>query len=118
MPTVDAVNAIGAGDVCTGVFAHHLGKGDEPVDAFAWGLAAACARVTRQLPGFEAAKVRESRRLGLASPHPSTSLALALTLALTLTRCASCGSRWSSRSWSTDGALRWSSEAVSSTKRP
>ena len=73
MPTVDAVNAIGAGDVCTGVFAHHLGKGDEPVDAFAWGLAAACARVTRQLPGFEAAKVRESRRFGLASPHPSPS---------------------------------------------
>jgi sugar/nucleoside kinase (ribokinase family) len=85
VPTVEPViNAIGAGDVCTGIFAHHLGRGDEPVDAFAWGLAAptvtptltlaltlalaltrwglaaACARVSRQLPGFEAAKVRES----------------------------------------------------------
>ena len=43
--------------VCTGVFAHQLCRGDSPVEAFAWGLAAASARVTRQLPGFDPAKV-------------------------------------------------------------
>jgi hypothetical protein len=43
--------------VCTGVFAHQLCRGDPPVEAFAWGLAAASARVTRQLPGFDPAKV-------------------------------------------------------------
>ena len=69
VPTVDpVVNAIGAGDVCTGVFAHHLGRGDAPEEAFAWGLAAACARVTRQLPGFEAEAVRQLRELVVVEP--------------------------------------------------
>ena len=82
VPKLDAVNAIGAGDVCTGVFAHELAAarrtaadatntpigGEAAADAFAWGLAAACARVTSQLPTFEPERVRELRREVLIEP--------------------------------------------------
>ena len=70
VPRVDCVNAIGAGDVCTGVFIHELAKarkerrvdGAAAAEAFAWGLAAASARCTVQLPsGLEPAKIRELR---------------------------------------------------------
>jgi fructose-1-phosphate kinase PfkB-like protein len=74
VPSLQAVNAIGAGDVCTGVFAAQLAAarraaaggtgpitGDVAADAFAWGLAAASARVTNQLPTFEPERVRELR---------------------------------------------------------
>ena len=52
VPRVECVNAIGAGDVCTGVFIHELAKarkerrvdGEAAAEAFAWGLAAASAR--------------------------------------------------------------------------
>mmetsp|Transcript_41593 Transcript_41593/g.96429 ORF Transcript_41593/g.96429 Transcript_41593/m.96429 type:complete len:402 (+) Transcript_41593:31-1236(+) len=63
VPRVNAVNAIGAGDVCTGVFSHKLacagfGGSASPADAgaaglcdaFAWGLAAASARCTYLRP--------------------------------------------------------------------
>ena len=69
VPAIECVNAIGAGDVCTGVFIRKLVEArrsasaatvdedgaegaDEAaaVDAFAWGLAAACARCTHDLP--------------------------------------------------------------------
>lgn len=58
VPTVECVNAIGAGDVCTAVFLHSLAAaaqrgshdGEAAADAFAWGLAAACARCTHQKP--------------------------------------------------------------------
>ena len=65
------VNAIGAGDVCTGVFTHALvcaraaaAAASAPlppsaaVDCFAWGLAAACARCMHELPtAFERSEV-------------------------------------------------------------
>ena len=74
IPEIECVNAIGAGDVCTGVFLAKLveacsgsgsGSGSSSAgggasgtvldaaaaaDAFAWGLAAACARCTHDLP--------------------------------------------------------------------
>lgn len=62
VPTVAVVNAIGAGDVCTGVFAHKLanagftGQASSDVgaaglcDALAWGIAAASARCTSLRP--------------------------------------------------------------------
>lgn len=82
VPKLDAVNAIGAGDVCTGVFAHELAAarratadsadhaigGEAAADAFAWGLAAACARVTSQLPTFEPARVRALRKEVVIEP--------------------------------------------------
>ena len=50
VPTIECVNPIGAGDTCTGVFLHELASGVAPADAFAMGLAAACARCTHSLP--------------------------------------------------------------------
>ena len=58
MPVIECVNAIGAGDVCTAVMMHTLAAkaqhgergGAAAADAFAWGLAAACARCTHQMP--------------------------------------------------------------------
>ena len=73
VPSVECVNAIGSGDVCTGIFLHSLvaaghGAGgvaslDEQAccDAFAWGLAAACARCTHEQPVFERAEVEAMR---------------------------------------------------------
>jgi fructose-1-phosphate kinase PfkB-like protein len=74
VPNVDCVNAIGAGDVCTGIFLHTLiaahaalGDGhavgeDVAADAFCWGNAAACARCMHSLPTeFERAEVEELR---------------------------------------------------------
>ena len=72
VPRIECVNAIGAGDVATAVFAHTLaaaraaggGAADEAaaVDAFAWGLAAACARCTHNLPSeMERAEAEELR---------------------------------------------------------
>eukprot|EP00965_Chrysotila_dentata_P016762 556304-Pleurochrysis_carterae.AAC.2 len=87
VPSVEVVNAIGAGDVCTAVFLYHLAKaraqqsgdggdggdgdggGDGDVgfasreaDAFAWGLAAACARCAHEQPHFERAEAEAMRR--------------------------------------------------------
>mmetsp|Transcript_28449 Transcript_28449/g.91848 ORF Transcript_28449/g.91848 Transcript_28449/m.91848 type:complete len:132 (+) Transcript_28449:173-568(+) len=59
VPTVPCVNPIGAGDVCTGVFAHQLAVGDDTLAAFAWGLAAASARVVERSPIFDTEKVAE-----------------------------------------------------------
>lgn len=62
VPRVEAVNAIGAGDVCTGIFAHKLacagfsGQASASTgaaglcDAFSWGLAAASARCASLRP--------------------------------------------------------------------
>jgi len=62
VPAVKAVNAIGAGDVCTGVFAFKLASAGWSArasaetgavglcDAFSWGLAAASARCTSLRP--------------------------------------------------------------------
>ena len=62
VPQIECVNAIGAGDVCAAIFLHQLvaaRQGAQPADdaadaaatdAFAWGLAAACARCTHELP--------------------------------------------------------------------
>ena len=64
VPSIECVNAIGAGDVCAAIFLYQLvgsnqlaiegedGPVDEAAcaDAFAWGLAAACARCTHELP--------------------------------------------------------------------
>ena len=62
VPEITCVNAIGAGDVCTAVFLYELCKAaadassDEDsldsfaADAFAMGLAAACARCQHELP--------------------------------------------------------------------
>jgi fructose-1-phosphate kinase PfkB-like protein len=56
VPTLAVKNAIGAGDVCTAIFLHELAvaaranggwgsvDGETAAEAFAWGLAAACAR--------------------------------------------------------------------------
>jgi sugar/nucleoside kinase (ribokinase family) len=58
VPTLAVKNAIGAGDVCTAIFLHELAvaaranggwgsvDGETAAEAFAWGLAAACARCT------------------------------------------------------------------------
>jgi len=59
VPQVACVNAIGAGDVCTGVFAAQLAAGDDVLDAFAYGLAAASARVVSRQPEFDLDRVRE-----------------------------------------------------------
>lgn len=72
VPALACVNAIGAGDVCTGIFLHHLAAAaaDDAdgrvapaaaLDAFAWGLAAACARCTREQPDFARAEVEAFR---------------------------------------------------------
>lgn len=66
VPAIECVNAIGAGDVCTGVFLHTYAAADRrdaeaAVDAFAWGLAAACARCTREQPDFERGTVEQLR---------------------------------------------------------
>lgn len=58
VPSIECVNAIGAGDVCAAVFLHELcarrgagGVADvDAADAFAWGLAAACARCMHEKP--------------------------------------------------------------------
>eukprot|EP00967_Tisochrysis_lutea_P034372 scaffold41014_cov33-Tisochrysis_lutea.AAC.2 len=59
VPEVPCLNPIGAGDVCTGVFAHQLAAGDDALEAFAWGLAAASARVVKRDPTFDPIRVRE-----------------------------------------------------------
>jgi sugar/nucleoside kinase (ribokinase family) len=59
VPAVPCVNPIGAGDVCTGVFAHQLAAGDDTLAAFAWGLAAASARVMERSPTFATEKATE-----------------------------------------------------------
>mmetsp|Transcript_73510 Transcript_73510/g.195474 ORF Transcript_73510/g.195474 Transcript_73510/m.195474 type:complete len:155 (-) Transcript_73510:340-804(-) len=68
VPQITVTNAIGAGDVCTAVFLHALtqppkaGETAHAADAFAWGLAAGCARCLQELPAFEVAKVHEMRK--------------------------------------------------------
>jgi fructose-1-phosphate kinase PfkB-like protein len=87
VPQIDCVNAIGAGDVCTAIFLAELvaarskvsasagaANGDEElaaaVEAFAWGLAAACARCTHNLPTeferSEAAAMKEKIKVAQA----------------------------------------------------
>mmetsp|Transcript_72126 Transcript_72126/g.120072 ORF Transcript_72126/g.120072 Transcript_72126/m.120072 type:complete len:338 (+) Transcript_72126:33-1046(+) len=69
VPRIRCVNAIGAGDVCTGVFLHSLviaratakGMEEDAAEAFAWGIAAACARCTREQPNFEREEVEKMR---------------------------------------------------------
>ncbi|EOD11298.1 hypothetical protein EMIHUDRAFT_214585 [Emiliania huxleyi CCMP1516] len=69
VPEIRCVNAIGAGDVCTSIFLYHAAVAREagPLDldaaasAFAWGLAAACARCLQELPTFEQAAVHAMR---------------------------------------------------------
>lgn len=79
VPPIECVNSIGAGDVCTGIFLHSLVAArraaaagteseasldldvDLAADAFGWGLAAACARCTHQLPTFSRAEVEQFR---------------------------------------------------------
>ena len=78
VPQIACVNAIGAGDVCTGVFLHALvaatraDSGEQQdvelpppasaaADAFAWGLAAACARCMHREPVFTREEVTELR---------------------------------------------------------
>ena len=71
MPAVECINAIGAGDVCTGIFVHSLARarkahggpvgGEAAADCFAWGLAAASARCKHQLPQFTRAEVEALR---------------------------------------------------------
>ena len=70
VPVIECVNAIGAGDVCTAIFLHELvvaaraGKlnEDSAADAFAMGLAAACARCTHELPtAFDREEVNAMR---------------------------------------------------------
>lgn len=85
VPAIEAVNAIGAGDVCTAVFLHTLtarragmpldgedaaapSHADEGADAFAWGLAAGCARCLKELPDFDAADVRKLREAIVIEP--------------------------------------------------
>ena len=71
VPKIECVNAIGAGDVCTGVLLHSLASGMSPPDAFAMGLAAACARCTHNLPEFTPEEVQAMRadvRIEEASP--------------------------------------------------
>ncbi len=41
IPKVELVNPIGAGDTCGGNMLFALSEGKSPVEAFAWGLAAA-----------------------------------------------------------------------------
>ena len=62
VPEIECVNAIGAGDVCTGVFLHSYVSGLAPEEAFATGLAAACARCTHEQPDFTAEEVTEMRK--------------------------------------------------------
>jgi len=65
VPSIECVNAIGAGDVCTAVFLRELYTSrvlptageDSDAEAFAWGLAAACARCTHEQPVFEREEV-------------------------------------------------------------
>ncbi len=73
VPSIAVKNAIGAGDVCTAIFLAELAAarsrgcgavdGESAADAFAWGLAAACARCTHETPSEftreEAAAMRE-----------------------------------------------------------
>lgn len=62
VPRIECVNAIGAGDVCTGVLLHSLAQGMPPPDAFAMGLAAACARCQHNLPEFSREEVETMRQ--------------------------------------------------------
>jgi fructose-1-phosphate kinase PfkB-like protein len=62
VPKIECVNAIGAGDVCTGVLLHSLASGMAPPDAFAMGLAAACARCQHNLPEFSREEVEAMRK--------------------------------------------------------
>ena len=81
VPRVEALNAVGAGDVTMGVFVHSLArlrgvKEVEPglsaeADAFAWGLAAGSARCLSQLPEFEPRQVRELRSQIVIEPLPN-----------------------------------------------
>ena len=76
VPEIDVVNAIGAGDVCAAIFLHELVRRRsessatssaasataDAAEAFAWGLAAACARCTHELPtAFERQEVEAMR---------------------------------------------------------
>ncbi len=83
VPSIQCVNAIGAGDVCTGVFLHSLARAaaeprdgapavgaEAAVDAFAWGLAAACARCGHEQPVFERSEVEALRaRIAIEALH-------------------------------------------------
>lgn len=71
VPELTCVNAIGAGDVCTGVLAHQLAAGDDAVEAFAYGLAAASARVLHRQPTFDPERVHELRLAVLIEQLPS-----------------------------------------------
>ena len=81
VPRVEALNAVGAGDVTMGVFVHSLArlrgvKEVEPglsaeADAFAWGIAAGSARCLSQLPEFEPRQVRELRSQIVIEPLPN-----------------------------------------------
>ncbi|KAL1496140.1 hypothetical protein AB1Y20_014760 [Prymnesium parvum] len=65
VPQLQVVNAIGAGDCCTAVFLHSLTKRSPPTspsDAFAWGLAAGCARCLHELPLLQSDEVLEMRK--------------------------------------------------------
>lgn len=61
VPKIECINAIGAGDVCTGVLLHSLASGMRPPDAFAMGLAAASARCRHNLPEFTQEEVQAMR---------------------------------------------------------
>lgn len=72
VPSIECVNAIGAGDVCSAIFLHELVAArmaaadgliqpSVAADAFAWGLAAACARCMQQQPNFERGEVERMR---------------------------------------------------------
>ena len=82
VPTLAVKNAIGAGDVCTAIFLHELAvaarvsggwgsvDGETAAEAFAWGLAAACARCMHEAPTDftreEALAMRQKIRIGKA----------------------------------------------------
>ena len=76
IPAVPGVrNPLGAGDVCSGVMLSELLAGSAPVQAFAAGLAAACAScITQHVADFsraEALRIRGEMRIETVR-HPAT----------------------------------------------
>jgi len=76
IPAVPGVrNPLGAGDVCSGVMLSELLAGSDPVQAFAAGVAAACAScITQYAADFgreDALRIRGEMRIETARPRTS-----------------------------------------------